>query len=510
MTLLYPQLLLLLVLPLYLWKKAATKNLNLIFLLLSTVFIIFALARPVIPNEAQKLSRLSTDIILAIDLSYSMNATDVNPNRFEEAKRRIKELLKKLPDDRFAVIGFTSKALILSPLSADHELLVHLFDALDREQIITRSTNLMDVLELTTKLSSQLPRQLLLFTDGGDQRDWSEEIAFAKENNIHIYVSLLGTKRGSKLFEDGSVLKDERGNIVVTRANGTIETLCTMTEGLYSGTIEGLSDALSKKATKIKSDFYGISGNKELFYIPLTVATLLFILGSTNILTRFFILLLFTLPTYEAKADIFDFFYIYQANNSFEKENFLESAKNYKKLGDKNWQSMLNLSYANYKAGEYEKALKILERIKTTDPSLKSDIYCRMGDTMLRLKKPRKAKALYFKSLLLKEDAKCRENYWHAHFSVKTYEMSTGEQKNIANSLADSSSTSTKGSEKEKKSKNKSEGKEGKSGAGGGKSSKTSKQKKGSSIALSSKPTPVSSKQYDLINKKSVNEKTPW
>jgi len=512
MSFLYPQAFILLSLPILLFFRKSSKKANFNLLILSSIFIIIAIARPVLPQTKQKLNRFSTDIVLAIDLSYSMNAKDENPTRFDEAKRRIKELLKHLPNDRFAVIGFTSQALILSPLSFDHELLLHLFDNLERDQIITRSTNILSVLKLTTNLSKQIPRQLLIFTDGGDQKSWKKEIEFANENSIKIHISALGTKSGSMLFEDGETIKDKNGNIVISQLNSSIEKLSSSSSGFYSegGDMTSLAHELSDNSKKIRSEFYGVSGHTELYHIPLTIGLILFMLGSTNLASKVFIVLLLIFPTFRAEANIFDFWYIYKAKNEYEKKDFDASAEYFAKLGDKNWQALLNVANAQYHAGEYNSALRTLERIKTTDSNLKSRIYCEMGNAMLRLKKPRKAEVLYFKSLILLDDKECEQNYWHAHFSSKTYEMSTGKQKAKLTSLADEASTTTKGSKKEKKSKSKAKSKNGKSGSGSGKSSKKSQKKKNSKIKLSSKPTPISSKQYELINKKSVNEKTPW
>jgi len=512
MSFLYPQAFILLSLPVLLFLRKSSKKVNFYLLMLSSIFIIIAIARPILPQTAQKLSRFSTDIVLAIDLSYSMNAKDENPTRFDEAKRRIKELLKQLPNDRFAVIGFTSQALILSPLSADHELLLHLFNNLERDQIITRSTNILSVLKLTTKLSRQLPRQLLIFTDGGDKKSWKKEIEFANENSIKVHISTLGTKKGSMLFEDGTSIKDKSGNIIISRLNRSIEKLASSSSGEYSEDedITSLADALSNNSKKIRSDFYGVSGHLELYHIPLSIALILFMFGSTTLASRVFVLILLIVPTFKVEASIFDFWYIYKATSEYEKKDFDTSAEYFSKLGDKNWQALLNVANAQYHAGEYNSALKTLERIKTTDSVLKSKIYCAMGNAMLRLKKPRKAETLYFKSLILVDDKKCEQNYWHAHFSSKTYEMSTGEQKAKLTSLADESTTTTKGSKKDKKSKSKAESKSGKSGSGSGKSSKKQQKKKSSKIKLSSKPAPISSKQYELINKKSTNEKTPW
>ncbi len=92
------------------------------WLLFSIALVILSLARPVIPQKPLEIEQAGRDVILAIDLSYSMRGTDVAPSRLEEAKKILIETVKTHPKDRFGVIGFTTQAIVLSPLTKDTEL----------------------------------------------------------------------------------------------------------------------------------------------------------------------------------------------------------------------------------------------------------------------------------------------------------------------------------------------------------------------------------------------------
>jgi Ca-activated chloride channel homolog len=114
---------------------------KLIFLYLSLMMMIFALARPVLEEAPIKQEFKGSEVVIALDLSYSMQATDIQPTRFEAAKMLINELIAKRVHERFALLGFTTNAIILSPLSSDAELLGHQLDLIRPELVMTKGTN---------------------------------------------------------------------------------------------------------------------------------------------------------------------------------------------------------------------------------------------------------------------------------------------------------------------------------------------------------------------------------
>ncbi|MDD3598421.1 VWA domain-containing protein, partial [Sulfuricurvum sp.] len=138
-------------------------------LLVTVALLILALARPVVVQKPVNVEQKGSDVILAVDLSYSMRATDIVPSRLEAAKRILSEIVRKDQIDRFGVIGFTTNAIVLSPLTKDKELLEHLFNGLDESQIMTKGTNIMSALELARKMSHAAHPVVILLTDGGDE-----------------------------------------------------------------------------------------------------------------------------------------------------------------------------------------------------------------------------------------------------------------------------------------------------------------------------------------------------
>lgn len=166
-------------------KLAISKTnskINSYLVLLAIFFMIIALSRPVIEIKPSEIEIKQKDIVIAMDLSFSMSAKDLAPNRFEVAKMKLKEFLN-LSNNRHSILGFTSNALILSPLSSDKELIYYLFDSFDLNNIITKSTKIMPILEQTNKIIKSSEKILIIFSDGGDEDDFTKEIEFAKTNN---------------------------------------------------------------------------------------------------------------------------------------------------------------------------------------------------------------------------------------------------------------------------------------------------------------------------------------
>ena len=129
MSMLHPQylLLLLLLLPFFIKRDFREYRVTFYGYMLSAVFIIIALSRPVIEQEPIESKQMLSDVIIGVDLSYSMQTNDIEPTRLAYAKEMLKKLVETEQKSRFGVLGFTTNAIVLSPLTEDKELLLHLF-----------------------------------------------------------------------------------------------------------------------------------------------------------------------------------------------------------------------------------------------------------------------------------------------------------------------------------------------------------------------------------------------
>ncbi len=254
-------------------------------LLLGAVALgIVALARPVIEKGEIRVGGETTDLVVAFDISRSMFANDLYPNRLEMAKRKFHDLLGYMKDTRIAVIGFSSRAFLVAPLTRDYSSLRYLVDHMGLDFVSLKGTDMMAPLEVASDLlKERKSKALLLFTDGGDAKDFSEEIAYAKAHGITIFIYALGTKKGGIMkLEDGSVVRDANGDAVVTHLNPAISALASATGGLYmeyslrSGDMRALASAIRASLETQKSKERTIKDRKELFYYPLATALLLY------------------------------------------------------------------------------------------------------------------------------------------------------------------------------------------------------------------------------------------
>ena len=265
------------------------------FLILALIFGLIALARPYIKGKEIKVNSKSYDIVVGFDISNSMLCDDIYPNRLSFAKEKFYQFLKDLKDEKVSVLGFTSKAFLIAPPTTDYESLKFLVKNMQTDYISLKGTNILNLLisanDLYTKGTKQ--KALLIFTDGGDKKDYKEEIDYAKTHNIKVFIYAIGTKKGGVIKTKNGVLKDKKGNIVLVKLNKSIEELALQTDGAYqeyslkNNDIKTLVKIIrekfeqeSKRSTKI------IKNNKEIFYYPLLIAILFYFLANFSLPRR--------------------------------------------------------------------------------------------------------------------------------------------------------------------------------------------------------------------------------
>ena len=451
------------------------KNLS---MLLAMLFIIIALSRPAFEKAPITLAQEGNDIIIALDLSYSMHADDLKPTRLEYAKKLLIELVEANHQDRFAIIGFTTNAIILSPLSDDSELLLHLFSGLDERMVMTKGTVIMPLLKLARKMSKSKNPMLLILSDGGDAKKYDKEALFAKEKGLHVNILMLASEKGATIVKpDGELLKDSEGNIVVTRANNAIKSLSEITKGEYLSE-PSVSDVISLIEQKQTHDFESekkVMEYRELFYIFIVLALVFTILAFT------------TLSLYLLKrlAPLLLIFGI-SLNAGDNKLHF-------------NQANML------YNSGEYAKALTLYQSVKSSEPTFKSQVYFNMGNCLIRLQEYEKARVMFIKSLTLVDDLEARENLLAIMYAQEQDHLITGRQKGKKRAQDSSAENSKSNKKKQGGGSNMDVSAD---ASGGGDEGK--KAKSDSRLSFSKAKTKLSSKQYELINQRSVYEIKPW
>lgn len=447
--------------------------------MISFVFIILALSRPVIEQAPIETQEVLGDVIIGVDLSYSMKATDIAPTRLGFAKEVLTNLVRSKTQNRFGVLGFTTNAIILSPLTEDSELLLHLFNAIDEKLIITKGSAVMPALRLARKMSNSKDVSVILLTDGADEFEYVEEALYAKENNLIVNVLMLATNIGATLEDEkGDFLTDELGDIVVSRKNSAISLICSKSGGVYSRDMDEILSALDSQSNAEYKSNVVVVQNIELFYHFVLLAIGMFLVGVTTLKKYFIALFLFFGITLNA--------------------NVLDIVKDENRV-------LYEKAVLLYKEGEYEKSLEMFKSVKSHKPSVKANVYYNCGNALVRMQKFAKAREYFTKSLTLVYSKEADENMQYIKGVTERKEMSTGQQKaerkkDLAKKRENSKKSESGGSSNMKVS----------TSASGGEKNKGKKSRQASRIDLNSGKAKLSSKQYELINVRRVDEKRPW
>jgi Ca-activated chloride channel family protein len=215
-------------------------------IILSVLFMIFALMRPRWGFHWEEIKRVGVDLIVAVDCSQSMMATDVQPNRLERAKREIQDLLRMLDGDRIGLVAFAGTSFVQCPLTLDYGAFRIFLDYLDTDLIPLQGTALGQAIrecigsfDRTQKGS----KAIILITDGEDHEGDPLEVAFeAKQKGIKIFPIGIGKEGGAPIpLEDGSGFKkDRQGNLILSKLDEkTLQRIALETGGSYVRSVTG-------------------------------------------------------------------------------------------------------------------------------------------------------------------------------------------------------------------------------------------------------------------------------
>ena len=477
-----------------------------------------AMARPAYENAYVKENFNSHDYIIALDASYSMQADDIKPTRYALAKQAIKKLIQEHPKDRFTLFAFTSSTLLISPPTTDYEISMMALDALNPKYILTKSTNLKNLFKTVAKLPMK-QKNLIIFSDGGDEHDIQALTKILKKGSITPYIVATATTRGAALKKDGKYIKNTKDAIVISKINPMLVDLANAAKGKYYqlktlDAISSLSDDLQTQ--QVKKEAIEVKTYKELFVMPLLFALVLFFLGVTKLSQKIFVFIpLLLLSPLSSKAGVLDFYHLSEAKKAYNEKHYKESATAFTKLAPSP-RSYYNIATAYYKAGAYKTAAKYYMQIKTQDRLLKHKIYYNLANIAVKLKKYDRAQEYYIYALALEEDADALYNLnllrkLHLKTMKDASKMLPQNQSNAQESKQQKhSQKKKKQSGGKSKSKNASSNSS-KSGSGSA-SSKKSKQKIHKLKASKKRKGDYrfTYKAYEKINKGYTDEKEPW
>lgn len=206
-------------------------------------FLILGLANPQFGSKKEEVKQKGVDLVFALDVSKSMLAEDIKPNRLARAKHAISKIIDRLGADRIAIVVFAGDAYLQLPLTSDHGAAKMYLNEISTNMIPVGGTNVSAALNKSVKAFSKeqtKARAIILITDGENHDEQALDIAKqCGEQEISIYSLGIGTAKGSTIPEylNGKKVglkKDKKGSTVVTKINeDLLKNIADLSQGKY-------------------------------------------------------------------------------------------------------------------------------------------------------------------------------------------------------------------------------------------------------------------------------------
>jgi len=264
-------------------------NLKFILFLLAFALGIVAVANLRKPGTADNISRKGIDVVIALDVSKSMLATDLSPNRLERAKQMILRLMDQMPDDRIALVLFAGKAYMQMPLTVDHGAASIFVSSASPDAVPTQGTVFSEALQMSAKAFNTKEgrfKSVVLISDGEDHDEETlkatDELA---QQGVMVCTVGIGSPEGSQIPDSAThdFKRDAMGNVVISKLNEDIlKQIAQKTNGVYvhfetgEQTVNALMAQLSQVERKTFTDVSLL--NYKTYYMWFTMAMFLLLL----------------------------------------------------------------------------------------------------------------------------------------------------------------------------------------------------------------------------------------
>lgn len=278
--------------------NVSTKRMSLKFIVLSVAFsfLVLSLARPQFGSKIKEIKNKGVEIVVALDVSNSMLADDLKPDRLSNAKLALNRLVDKLRDDRLGLVVFAGDAYTQLPITSDYVSAKMFMSSINPNMVPQQGTAMGKAIEVGAKSfssASKNARVLIVISDGENHED--DPIAAAeaaKREGVKIYTVGVGSPQGAPIPTSGGFLKDREGNIVITRLDEqTLQKVAQATGGKYihaTGSNFGLNDILDdvRKMDKMELKSYVYEDYDEQFQYVLLLALIFLALESVIVQTK--------------------------------------------------------------------------------------------------------------------------------------------------------------------------------------------------------------------------------
>lgn len=230
-------------------KSTFKPILKMVLFLLGLTFIIIGLVNPKMGTKVEKVKRQGIDIVFAVDVSKSMLAEDVAPNRLEKSKQLVSQLINQLGSDRIGIIAYSGSAFPVLPMTSDYAVAKMFLQSMNPGMISSQGTSIDQAIDLANikffDKKDKTNKLLILISDGEDHTDNAETAAEdAQKNGIKIITIGVGTEKGGPipLKRNGvveSFQRDKDDQVVITKRNAEI--LSKIANSSKGGYVDGNS-----------------------------------------------------------------------------------------------------------------------------------------------------------------------------------------------------------------------------------------------------------------------------
>jgi len=213
-------------------KSDFKSTLKLLFFLIGISLLTLGLVNPKIGTKLETVKREGVDIVFAVDVSKSMLAEDIAPNRLEKAKRLVSEIINQLASDRIGIIAYAGQAFPQLPITTDYGAAKMFLQSMNTDMLTSQGTAIDAAIELATTYyddEEQTNRVLFIISDGEDHSEGAtlDAVELATEEGIIVYTIGVGKEKGAPIpiKRNGvveSLKKDSQGEVVITKLNEAV------------------------------------------------------------------------------------------------------------------------------------------------------------------------------------------------------------------------------------------------------------------------------------------------
>lgn len=212
-----------------------------VLLTIALATIIIGWANLQMGAKTEKVQRKGVDVIVALDVSKSMLARDIQPNRLTRAKQLVQSMLDRMGNDRVGLIVFAGRSYLQVPLTIDYSALKMMLQNVEPDLVPTQGTVISDAVDLAVTSFSQKEKKyksLVIISDGEDHDENAvQKVRDAAEDGVIVHTVGIGSPQGTTIFdpETKSIKLDDNGNPVISRLNEEeLSSIASAGRGIYT------------------------------------------------------------------------------------------------------------------------------------------------------------------------------------------------------------------------------------------------------------------------------------